>query len=187
MFDFTNLDLTAMNNAWNAQQNAQMGGQLQGMMQQNMANPHIQQAYRLHQMQGGQMNYEQFVYGWMATGGYTPQGIQYWRQSENFNQHQEWIAQQGLRFAEMQRGQAQADNWAHFAHNQSVAGQNLMGQANYMTPMGPQAYSYTLPPGYHQTPQGNLFVNDQGEYFRVDQFGNHQRIYQQQQGNWPFH
>ena len=179
------MDLNAVNNQWAAQQNGAMNGQLQGMMQQNMANPHIQQAYRQYQMQGGPMNFEQFVYGWMATNGYSPQGIQHWRQTENFNQQQEWIAQQGLRYAEMQRGQAQMEHSAHFQHNQTVAGQNLMGQANYATPMGPQTLSYTLAPGYHQTPQGTVFVNPQGEYFMVDQAGYHYRIYQNP-GNLPF-
>ena len=183
--DFTNMDANAMYNQGRGQQNAQMNGHLQAMMQQAMGNPQIQQAYRQHQSLGGQLAFEQFVYGWMATNGYTPQGIQHWRQTENFNQQQEWIAQQGLRAAEAQRGQAQAENAAHYAQNQSIAGQNLMGQAPYMTPMGPQVLSYTLSPGYHQTPQGTVFVNAQGEYFSVDQAGNHYPIYQQPR-NLPF-
>jgi hypothetical protein len=183
--DFTQMDLNAVNNQWAAQQNGQMNAQLQGEMQQAMANPQIQEAYRQYQMRGGPMNYHDFVYGWMATAGYSPQGIQKWRESENFNQHQEWIAQQGLKMAEMQRGQAQMENWGHFHHNQSVFGQNLMGQANYETPMGPQTHSYTLPPGYHDTPQGRIFVNVQGEYFQVDAHGNHYQMHQNR-GNLPF-
>lgn len=183
--DFTNMDLNALNNQFNAHQNGQMGGQLQSLMQQNMADPRVQQAYRQHQSQGGMMSFEQFVHGWIATGGYTPEGMRHYRETEQINQQREWVANQNLRAAEAQRGQAQAENSAHFAHNQSVAGQNLMGQANYNTPMGPQSYSYTLPPGYHQTPQGQLFVNAQGEYFRVGADGWHYPI--QQQSNLPFH
>lgn len=182
--DFTNIDFTAMNNQWEAQHNFQMDSGLQVKMQQGMADPQIQQAFRQYQSQGGPMSFEQFVYGWMATGGYSPQGIQNWRSSENLNQQQEWIAQQGVRYAEARRGQAQAQNSAHFAHNQSIAGQNLMGQAPYTTPMGPQVFSYTLPPGYHPTPQGPVFVNPQGEYFVVDQCGWLHPIYQQR--NLPF-
>ncbi|MBX3166177.1 MAG: hypothetical protein KF760_02150 [Candidatus Eremiobacteraeota bacterium] len=182
--DFTNLDLTAINNQWNTQQNAQMNGQLQGMMQQNMADPRIQQAYRQYQSQGGPMSFEQFVYGWMATGGYTPEGMRQYRETENANQQREWAGHQNLRAAEMQRAQAQAENRAHFCHNQSIAGQNLMGQATYATPMGAQVYSYTMPPGYHQTPQGTVFVNDRNEYFLVGADGWHYPI--QQQSNLPF-
>ncbi len=183
--DFTNMDLSALNNQFNFQQNGQMGGQLQGLMQQNMADPRVQQAYRQYQSQGGPMSFEQFVHGWIATGGYTPEGIRQYRETEDLNQRRERVAHENLRAAEAQRGQAQAENSAHFAHNQSIAGQNLMGQAHYATPMGPQTYSYTLPPGYHQTPQGYIFVNARNEYFLVGADGLHYPI--QQVPNLPFH
>lgn len=182
--DFTGMDLNAFNNQLNAQMNHQMDGRLQGMMQQNMADPRIQQAYRQYQSQGGPASFEQFVYGWIATGGYTPEGMRHYRDTETANQQREWVSHQNLRAAEMQRGQAQSENWSHFSHNQTVAGQNLMGQATYDTPMGPQVHSYTYPPGYHQTPQGTVFVNDRNEHFMVGPDGWHYPI--QQRPNLPF-
>lgn len=184
--DLTQLDFTAINNQWANAQNAQMNQQLQSNMQQLMYNPQFNQAYQNYRAQGGPMSLEQFAYGWMATAGYSPDGMQRWRQSEVYNRQREQAAWQGMRAAEDQRRDAQAENAAHYAHNQSIAGMNMMNQAPYATPMGPQVMPYTLPAGWHFGPNGErYYVDPQGQYFLVDQAGNWHPI--QQQSNFPFH
>jgi hypothetical protein len=184
--DFTQIDFTALNNQWANAQNAQMHQQLQSNLQQLMSNPQFNGAYQNYRAHGGPMSQEQFAYGWMATGGYTPEGMQRWRQNEAYNQHREQVAWQGMRAAEDQRRDAQAENSAHYAHNQSIAGMNLMNQAPYATPMGPQVLPYNLRPGWYDGPNGErYFVDPFGQYFYIDPSGNPYPI--QQQPNLPFH
>ena len=63
--DFTQLDLTALNNQWANAQNVQMEQQLQSNLQQLMQDPRFNQAYANYRAQGGPMSCEQFAYGWM--------------------------------------------------------------------------------------------------------------------------
>lgn len=176
MGDFTGMDLNAMNNQWNAAQNAQMQPMLNSIVHQNMNNPQVQQAYHQHRMQGGQMSLEQFAYGWAATAGYSQAGMAAYQHNEQRNQAAEQAAWQGVQQAEQQRAAAQSDMASHYSHNQQVAGQNLMGQATYATPAGPQQLPYNLQPGYYQTPQGNYFVDAHRNYYFVDAWGNHYPI-----------
>ena len=182
--DFTSMDLNALNNQWAAAQNAQMQPMLDNIVQQNMANPQVQQAYHQHRMQGGPLSLEQFAYQWAATGGFSAPGMAAYRQSEQINQSKEQAAWQGVQQAEQQRGAAQSQMAAHYSHNQQVAGQNLMGQATYATPVGPQVLPYNLAPGLYQTPQGNYVVDAQRNYWFVDAWGYHHPI--QPQAGYPF-
>lgn len=185
MTDFSGMDLNALNNQWAAAQNAQMQPILTNIVQQNMNNPQVQQAYHQHRMQGGQLSLEQYAYQWAATGGFTPPGMAAYQQSEQANQAKEQAAWQGLQQAEHQRGAAQSEMAAHYSHNHQVAGQNLMSQATYATPAGPQVLPYNLAPGYYQAPHGNYFVDAQRNYFFVDAWGYYHPI--QQQSGFPFH
>jgi hypothetical protein len=68
--DYTQMDLTAMNNAWNANQNDMMQQQLQQIIWQNMNDPQVQALYNQQVAQGlfwGSL--ADFAYKYAYTGG----------------------------------------------------------------------------------------------------------------------
>ena len=186
-FPNPDMDITALYNQMAAEQNAQMQQGCSAIVQQTMNNPHVQQAYNAYRMQGGPLSFPDFAYQWAATRGFAPDAVLDYQRNEQRNQHQEKIAHDNLRAAEGARGAAINQMNAHYAHNQQVAGQNLMGQATYATPWGAQSLPYTWEPGYYQGPQGErYYVDPQRNYFFIDPWGQFHPM-PQQPANLPFH
>jgi hypothetical protein len=73
--DLMNIDVNAMNNAWNAQQNATMNDQLSQMIWANANDPYVQQVY-VQQVNAGLFygSIEEFAYKWIVTGGKSDAG-----------------------------------------------------------------------------------------------------------------
>ena len=73
--DLMNIDVNAMNNAWNAQQNDMMNAQLNQMIWANANGPYVQQAY-VQQVNTGLFygSIEEFAYKWIVTGGMSAEG-----------------------------------------------------------------------------------------------------------------
>jgi hypothetical protein len=73
--DFTQMDITALNNAWNMDQNAMMQAQLEQIVWQNMNDPQVQALYNQQVAQGlfwGSL--ADFAYKYAYTGGMTAEG-----------------------------------------------------------------------------------------------------------------
>ncbi|MDP1564003.1 MAG: hypothetical protein Q8M16_21690 [Pirellulaceae bacterium] len=65
-------------------QNNQYFQQLEnGITQQNMQNPEIQRQYQAYAANGGSGSFQDYAFGWAATGGYTPTGWGVWNASES--------------------------------------------------------------------------------------------------------
>jgi hypothetical protein len=75
-------DITAWYNNHVAQQNHHFQQIEQQLTRQNMQDPQVQQMYGQYQSNGGQGSFEQFAFGYAATGGYTPRGWNHWHQSQ---------------------------------------------------------------------------------------------------------
>lgn len=166
-------DLNAMNNAFNAQMNGAMQQQYQNQYAQLMQNPRFQQMYQQHRMQGGQMSVQQFAYNYMATGGFTNEGMRNYQNSRNQIERQQMEGMQGLRNAEAARAQAQQQYANGYYRNQQEAGRQLQGNSTYTGANGQQ---YVLPhtqPGVVQRDQnGNAFVMDNsGRYYQYTPYG----------------
>jgi hypothetical protein len=138
------------------------------IVQRTMQNPDCYAKYQQHLAQGGTLSYPQFAYQYAATGGFTPDGIQRYRRSEQQNQqkeHQAWLDWQR---AQRERGQAQQQNADRYSRNQNQAGDVLQGRSWWIDPTTGQRQSlaYIGPnQGYvdHQT--GNRYWRDeQGRY-----------------------
>lgn len=73
--DWTNVDVNAMNNDWNARQNEVMNNQLSQMIWANMNDPQVQAVY-IQQVNAGLFygSIEEFAYKWIVTGGMSAEG-----------------------------------------------------------------------------------------------------------------
>lgn len=75
-------DITAWYNQQVAQNNQYFQQMENQITYQNMQNPQVQRRYQQYQQQGGNGSFENFAFGWAATGGYSPEGMNYWNQSQ---------------------------------------------------------------------------------------------------------
>lgn len=73
--DWTNIDVNALNNAWNDDQNAAMNSQLNQMIWANANDPYVQSVY-VQQVNAGLFygSIEEFAYKWIVTGGMSAEG-----------------------------------------------------------------------------------------------------------------
>lgn len=148
----------------------------QNIVQQNMQNPQVQAMYQQHLAQGGQMSFEQFAYSYAATGGFTPQGMQYHNQNERNIQQRESAAIQAYRQNQANNAQAlqqMHESNANIAHHR---GNLLNGTTDYVDPSTGQQYNlpHTTQPNNYYYDQGNqqMYYNDpSGNYHREDQNG----------------
>lgn len=149
--------------------NQQMQQQANAMVQQAMQNPDCQAKYRQHRAQGGQMSFPQFAYQYLATGGFTAEGMARYRQSESANQQKEAAAAQGLRQAQAARGQAQQQYAQGYARNQAEAGEVLRGNSSWVDPTNgrQRALPYLGPNGGYADPAtGQRYWRDgNGQYY----------------------
>lgn len=150
------------------QRNMQMQQMQNTIVQQNMQNPQVQAMYRQHLAQGGQMSFPQFAYMYAATGGFSQQGIQNYRNSESQNQRNEQNAYQGYLNAQRERGQAQQQYMDGYHRNNQEFGNTLQGNSTYSSPMtGQQVLPHTQPgqPYYDQNTGRTYVMNNLGQYF----------------------
>jgi len=138
------------------------------IVQRTMQNPDCYAKYQQHLAQGGTLSYPQFAYQYAATGGFTPDGIQRYRHSEQQNQqkeHQAWLDWQR---AQRERGQAQQQYADGYSRNQNQAGDVLQGRSWWIDPTTGQRQSlaYIGPnQGYVDYQTGNRYWRDeQGRY-----------------------
>ncbi len=82
-------DLTAWFNQHVAQTNQQFQQYENQITYQNMQNPEIQRQYQGYRANGGTGTFENYAFGWAATGGYTPQGWSNWNNSQQQIQQQD--------------------------------------------------------------------------------------------------
>lgn len=169
--DFCNMDLSAMNDAFNANMNAQMKAQFDGIMRANMNNPEIQRQYQAYLQQGGTLNFPSYCQRYAETGGFTAQGYQHAmakqaqinaQDAANMNAYRQHSAQ--LQQSTWEHRNNVQDQWA------KQRGENLSAQAPYVNPH--DGSTWQLPtnaaPGqvFYDNASGNHFVMDaHGQYW----------------------
>jgi hypothetical protein len=143
------------------------------MIQNRMNDPAVQQAYREHQANGspyGQMSFYQFTYNYMATRGFSPDGIQHWNRVQRQINMNDANAMRNYLDSQRRHGQEM-----HDFRNQSVdrinegRGDAITGNTPYYAPNGQQVYlPYTAQPGDSYVDQsGNTYMMTQHKYFVV--------------------
>jgi hypothetical protein len=153
------------------EQDRQLGERIrqseQNVVQEAMQNPVCQAAYQQHLAAGGRMPYPNFAYQCAATGGFTPDGIQRFQQSEAANRAREMQALQGLRQAEQNRGAAQQNYTEGYFRNQQEAGNVLRGNGTWFDPTVGQVVLPYLQPGVPQ------YDANTGQTYVMDPYGNY--------------
>ncbi len=151
------------------QQNQQMDQVQRQILQNAMQDPICQNYYRQHQMQGGQMSFQQFAYECARRGRFTREGEANAFQVERQNQAGESAARQSLRQAEQHRGQAQQDYMQGFQRNNSEFGNYLQGRNTWINPQSgqQQVLQHTQPGQPSVDPRtGQTYVMDNsGQYY----------------------
>ena len=130
-------DYGAMVDQVNRDRAAQMQQMQQGEQQvvrQAMQDPVCQQYYAQHRAQGGQTPWPVFAYQCAATGRFSPQGIQQYRQTEMQNQQAEQQRWAALQDAERQRALAQGQWAGGYGRNQAEMGRVMQGQQSWTDP-----------------------------------------------------
>ncbi|MBA3562444.1 MAG: hypothetical protein H0W33_00245 [Gammaproteobacteria bacterium] len=167
----------AAGRAYIQQQQAQMDAgiaaanqQVAQIVQQKMQDPQVQAAYREHQAQAAQSgmqpyDFPTFAYYYVATRGFSSDGMAAYRSGEQANQARERQAYDGLREAQAQRQAAMNEQQESYYRNQQEAGRQLMGNSTYVNPADGQTQA--LP----HTWQRNTYNNHQGQTYYVDQSG----------------
>jgi len=140
------------------------------IVQRTMQNPDCYAKYQQHLAQGGTLSYPQFAYQYAATGGFTPDGIQRYRTSEQQNQQKERQAWQDWQRAQRERGQAQQQHADGYSRNQNQAGDVLQGRSWWIDPTTGQRQSlaYIGPnQGYVDDQTGNRYWRDENGRYAV--------------------
>jgi hypothetical protein len=140
------------------------------IVQRTMQNPDCYARYQQHLAQGGTMSYPQFAYQYAATGGFTPEGIQRYRASEQQNQEKEHRAWQDWQRAQRERGQTRQQYADGYSRNQNQAGDVLQGRSWWIDPTTGQRRSLAyLGPnqGYVDYQTGNRYWRDDAGRYAV--------------------
>jgi hypothetical protein len=154
---------------------------------EKMNDPAVQQAYRDHQASGspyGQLSFYEFTYNYMATRGYSAEGVQYWngvQQQININN-----ANAMRSYLENQQRQGQE---LHDHRNAAQARVNegwqdaITGSTWYDAPNGGQVYlPYTAQAGdSYRDSSGNTYtMTEYGYYNATDPWGSTYQVDQTQ-------
>lgn len=169
-FDFTQMDIGAMHRQMAAQQQMQEEAMARAIVRRNLNDPRVQAMYRQHRANGGRMTPEQFAFDYADKGGYSPEGMARYRQSQADIAARDAAAVRGLRAAEAQRGAAQTEMFERFYEGQAERGTMLGGRSTYVDPRDGRQYylPHTLQPntGYHDHGSGRDFwFGDDGYEF----------------------
>lgn len=142
----------------------------QQIINANMNNPQVNAMYQQHVAQGGTMSYQEFAYYYAATGGFSQQGMQQFRNNELNNQRQEQSAWNGYMNSVNDYRNAYNNYTNSWQNIQSQRGDLLTGNWNYYDPSNGQNYylPYTTPAG------GYYYDSGSGNTFQMDGSGNYQ-------------
>jgi hypothetical protein len=169
--DFTNMDITGMYNSWAAGQNAQMDAQTQQIIYQVLQDPRFQSMYQQYQASGGTASPEQYAYSYAATGGFTPQGMQTYQNSEAMSAAKIQNAWNGYQNAVAGYRDAYGNYTGDFSNNQTEFGNTMMGNSAYIDPATgtAQVLPHTWQADSYNAYNGQTYYVDQsGQYFWVD-------------------
>jgi len=147
---------------------------INGMVRQKMQDPRVRAGYAQYvaraQRAGVQpQSLASYSYNYLATGGYSRQGMAIYRANEASNQAKIASATADLRSAQAARGQAQLGMQQGFSNNQAEFGRLLRGTSTYTAPNGG---TQVLP----HTWQANTFQQYQGRQYFVDQSGQYHAL-----------
>ena len=132
--DFTGLDITSMYNNWAAGQNAQMYYQTQQIIDEVYQDPRFQSMYWQYVNSGGTATIAQYAYSYAATGGFTPQGMQIYQNSEAMSAAKVQSAWQNYQNAVAGYRDEYGNYTGGFSKNINEAGNILMGNSTYIDP-----------------------------------------------------
>jgi hypothetical protein len=170
-------DYGAMADAVERDRAAQMQAMRQGeaqIVQGAMQDPVCQQFYRQHLAQGGQTPWPTFAWQCAATGRFSREGTQAFRENERANQAAEQQRALALREAERARAQAQGQ-WADgHGRNQAEMGRVMQGQQSWTDPRTgqQQVLPYLGGPVTQDPRTGQVYARDaQGRQYARGQDG----------------
>jgi hypothetical protein len=169
--DFTNMDITGMYNDWAGQQNAQMQQQTQQIIYQVQQDPRFRSMYQQYLASGGTATPEQYAYSYAATGGFTPQGMQIYQNSEAMSAAKIQSAWQGYQNSVQGYRDAYGNYTGGYSANQNEFGNTVSGNSSYVDPGTGSSYvvPHTWQPGtYNQHNGQHYYVDQSGQYFWVD-------------------
>jgi len=154
------------------QMSRQMNQMMTGMVQQKMQDPKVRAGYAQYVAQMRSrglpaMDFPTYAEKYIATRGFTPEGIAFARNVEAGIQAKDQASLRGLRDAEAARGQAQQQQRDSYFRNQQEAGRGLMGQSTFSAQSGQQTVlPHTWQANTRHEYQGNTYhVNESGQYY----------------------
>ncbi len=113
------------------QQDNALSQQMTGFQNQVTSNamndPQVRAAYGQYRMQGGTQDFATWAFNYRATGGYSRQGMQAYRQGEAQNANNERLAYERYRRAQDDRAQAMQNQQNSFYNNQYQSGMQMGG------------------------------------------------------------
>jgi hypothetical protein len=154
---------------------AQGQQQLDSMVAQRMRDPAVQAGYRQHlaQMQAAgrpALDFPTYTSQYIATRGFTADGIRSAQAANADMQAKERAAWQGLQQAQAQRGQAQQAQRDGYFSQQQEAGRQLMGNSTYSVNANAGIGATVQLP---HTWAANSTHQHQGKTYHVDASGNY--------------
>jgi hypothetical protein len=154
---------------------AQGQQQLDSMVAQRMRDPAVQATYRQHvaQMQASgrpALDFPTYTSQYIATRGFTADGIRSAQAANADMQAKERAAWQGLQQAQAQRGQAQQAQRDGYYKQQQEAGRQLMGNSTYAVAAEAGVGATVQLP---HTWAANSTHQHQGKNYHVDASGNY--------------
>jgi hypothetical protein len=169
MPDFTTMDISGIYNTWAAGQNAQMDYQTQHLISQVYQDPRFQAMYQQYLASGGTASAEQYAYSYAATGGFTPQGMQNYQNSEAMSAAKIQGAWQDYQTSVQGYRDAYGNYTGGFASNMNEAGNSLGGNATYYDAQGSEVLPYGWQPdSYNSYNNQNYYVDYSGQYYWID-------------------
>jgi hypothetical protein len=169
--DFCNIDVNAMNAAFNANLNNQMQASFNNMMQSNMNNPEIQRQYQVYLQQGGTLAFPGYCQRYAETGGFSQQGFQRAMQTQA-QIHAQDTSNRNAYFQHSQQVRQETNDYRNNVQDEwaKQRGENLSAQAPFVNPQ--DGSTWQLPtnatPGqvFHDHASGNNFAMDvHGQYW----------------------
>jgi hypothetical protein len=171
--DFTQMDISGMNNQWAAGQNSQMQTMQNDLVSQNMNNPQVIAMYN-QQVASGQFygSLADFAYKYAATGGFSAQGYANYNNTTNQTADQQRRAMVDYNSSVDNYRDAYNGYTGGYSDNSQESGRGLMGQSTYYGNGTSQALPHTWEAGSYNNYQGNQYHVDQsGNYWMADPNG----------------
>jgi hypothetical protein len=175
--DFSTYDQTIQQSMEQLNQIVGQGQQqVDATVRQSMQDPAIQARYQSYQQQvlqqGSQpVDFYTYTYYFLATGGFSQQGVAAWQANEAANNAKVQEAYQGYQQAVEDYRNSVAEGSQHYYENQSEMGNVLQGNSTWVNPN--DGSNHTLPytwqrDSYNTYNNQTYYVDPSGTYYWLD-------------------